>query len=377
MANDTSLARLEHAERLLAEVATATDAVELIDFAEAARVYAQQAKLGTASINHAQVVKLRAERRLADVVDQGQERGEIETAGGDRKSSTIMRPPHNDMSKLWADEQQRQKRKKSLAELHISPTRLKEARQIRDTFTDDDLEELAATKSKRDEEISRKQVLREARDRKTAERRAALNAEEPQVVDIGIVHIEHRDFREAEVGVQTADLIFTDPPYPAEFLPLWSDLGRQAAQWLKPGRFLMAYTGQYQLPEVMRRLGEHLEYVWTAAVVHDGAFFQMRATRTQVGWKPVLVYKAPGVWTPPWWVDVSDKGRREKGGHKWQQSEAEAAQWIEVLTNPGDLVVDPFLGAGTTAAAAKNLGRKFIGFDVDPLAVQTATDRVA
>lgn len=48
-----------------------------MDFAEAARVYAQQAKLGTASINHAQVVKLRAERKLADLVDEGQERGEI------------------------------------------------------------------------------------------------------------------------------------------------------------------------------------------------------------------------------------------------------------------------------------------------------------
>ena len=47
--------------------------------------------LGTAAINHATVIKVRAERRLADIVDAGQERGEIAVPGpgADVRSANI------------------------------------------------------------------------------------------------------------------------------------------------------------------------------------------------------------------------------------------------------------------------------------------------
>ena len=40
--------------------------------------------------------------------------------------------------------------------------------------------------------------------------------------------------------------------------------------------------------------------------------------------------------------------------------------FISLLTNPGELVVDPFLGSGTTAVAAQRLGRQVIGSELDP-----------
>ena len=39
-------------------------------------------------------------------------------------------------------------------------------------------------------------------------------------------------------------------------------------------------------------------------------------------------------------------------------------------TDEGDIVLDPFIGTGTTAIAAKKLGRKFIGIDIDPKYVE-------
>ena len=220
-----------------------------------------------------------------------------------------------------------------------------------------------------------KQAERAARDKATEEARAQADASPLATADM---RIEHRSLTFLEIEPGTADLVFTDPPYPAEFIPLWSDLGELAARALKPGGMLVAYSGQMFLPEAMSRLAVHLDYWWTYAITHVGAFFQLRARHTQVGWKPVLVYRKPGgADLPPWVNDIVTDGVREKSGHDWQQSEAEAGYWVERLTEPGSLVVDPFLGSGTTAAVCKRLGRRFIGCDVDPLAVARTKERVA
>jgi site-specific DNA-methyltransferase (adenine-specific) len=49
---------------------------------------------------------------------------------------------------------------------------------------------------------------------------------------------------------------------------------------------------------------------------------------------------------------------------------------IKLLTRPGDIVLDPFVGSGTTAVAAKKLGRHFIGIDINPDYCKYAEDRV-
>ncbi len=222
-------------------------------------------------------------------------------------------------------------------------------------------------------EIKRRK--REERERQKERDRANADASPLVTLDSEIRHCSLIDL---DLEPDSVDLFFTDPPYPHEYLPLWSDLGELAAKALKPGGLLVAYSGQMFLPEVMRRVEEHLPYWWMYSVTHVGAFFQLMARRTQVGWKPLVVYRKPGGKdSPPWVNDIVTEGRQEKTGHEWQQSEAEAAYWIDRLTSPGDLVVDPFLGSGTTAAVCKRLGRRFIGCDVDPLAVQRTKERVA
>ena len=50
---------------------------------------------------------------------------------------------------------------------------------------------------------------------------------------------------------------------------------------------------------------------------------------------------------------------------------------ILASTRPGDVVLDPFVGSGTTAMVADRLGRKFVGIELDPRSVKMAHERIA
>jgi site-specific DNA-methyltransferase (adenine-specific)/modification methylase len=52
-------------------------------------------------------------------------------------------------------------------------------------------------------------------------------------------------------------------------------------------------------------------------------------------------------------------------------------QLIEWGTNPGEVVLDPFMGVGSTAVAALQTGRRFIGIELDEAYVEAARRRVA
>lgn len=51
--------------------------------------------------------------------------------------------------------------------------------------------------------------------------------------------------------------------------------------------------------------------------------------------------------------------------------------FLNLLTRPGDVVLDPFIGSGSTAVACKKLGRHFIGYDINPEYCESARNRVA
>ena len=50
--------------------------------------------------------------------------------------------------------------------------------------------------------------------------------------------------------------------------------------------------------------------------------------------------------------------------------------FIKLFTQPGDLVLDPFLGSGSTAVAAQSLGRCFLGVEIKGEYVKLAEDRL-
>jgi len=74
------------------------------------------------------------------------------------------------------------------------------------------------------------------------------------------------------------------------------------------------------------------------------------------------------------WRRVYRQTERERRGLKNNDSYDEVCD-CGVATHPG-LVVDPFMGSGTTAAVALKLGRDFIGFDVNPDYVKIADERI-
>jgi site-specific DNA-methyltransferase (adenine-specific) len=63
--------------------------------------------------------------------------------------------------------------------------------------------------------------------------------------------------------------------------------------------------------------------------------------------------------------------------HSTQKPEALLYRILLASTNPGDLVLDPFFGTGTTGAVAKKLDRHFVGIEQDPGYIKIANERLA
>ncbi len=70
------------------------------------------------------------------------------------------------------------------------------------------------------------------------------------------------------------------------------------------------------------------------------------------------------------------KKRDGSKAHPTQKPEALLHRVILSSSNPGDLILDPFFGSGTTGAVAKKLGRDFVGIEKDPNYIKLATRRL-
>ncbi|MBT4770202.1 MAG: site-specific DNA-methyltransferase [Rhodospirillaceae bacterium] len=81
-----------------------------------------------------------------------------------------------------------------------------------------------------------------------------------------------------------------------------------------------------------------------------------------------------------WVIPLCTGGERlKKDGikaHPTQKPEALLYRIILAASNPGDLVLDPFFGTGTTGAVAKKLGRRYLGLERDPSYVALAEERL-
>ena len=61
---------------------------------------------------------------------------------------------------------------------------------------------------------------------------------------------------------------------------------------------------------------------------------------------------------------VAGTFKEREGFHGCQMPEQLLGRIIRISSNPGDLVIDPFAGSGTTLAVAKKLGRQYLGVEL-------------
>ncbi len=229
---------------------------------------------------------------------------------------------------------------------------------------------------------SKKSAFRALRQKQAIQQSLALKL---KLSSSTAVQLSCGDFRHlaASLPDNSIDLIFTDPPYSKEHIPLYGDLGALTARVLKDGGSLITYFPHYALPEILDLLRGHgkLGYYWIIPVKHNHGQGKARfhPKRIVIEGKQLLWFvkgkeraKVPSSYIH----DFIDSKGPDKTYHEWAQSPIEAHYCIENTTIEGATILDPFLGSGTTGLAALKLHRKFIGFEIDPDKFEIAQSRL-
>ena len=178
---------------------------------------------------------------------------------------------------------------------------------------------------------------------------------------------------------ESVDVILTDPPYIGEqYEAAYRVLADHAARVLRPSGFLVTYAGQYHLERTMQILaGAGLNWYWMVAQENNGPCTVVHCRNILARYKPILIYQKPPARPSPRMLFDRVNGRPSKKHHPWEQALGDSVTLLGALARPGAVVLDPFAGSGTSLLAAKLLGLRWIGFEVDPAHVVTARMRLA
>lgn len=182
------------------------------------------------------------------------------------------------------------------------------------------------------------------------------------------------------IADNSIDLIFTDPPYPREYLPCYQWLAWEAARVLKPGGFMFAMAGGYFLNKIysMFESVPAMSYFWEFHHRSNGDAPYIWPRFVVAKTKVILAYvKGDGLPRIKSVLSMFESTRKSKQFHHWGQDVESARYYIDCFSAEGDIVLDPFIGGGTTAVACGLIGRKCLAFDIDMSAVITSRDRVS
>jgi site-specific DNA-methyltransferase (adenine-specific) len=347
-----ALAEIDRGELLLAKAQSAEEAAQVAHAADALAKYLKKVKAGAVHQNRAAALATKARRKVGEFVGNNPEG----------------RPPKKRTLECTFSSVAR--------EAGVSKALVQQWHSLADAYSDADIDAAAAkaTEAQPPEEFTTSLLLTELKERATqtkkADREKELVAKVASMELAGFeeaCEIRHCSMRDLLASGIRPDAIITDPPYPKEYIPLYGEM----AELAKHVPLVAVMSPHAYLPEIFECMCKHLKYCWTIAWLMPGGIgasqWQVKAT---VYWKPILLFGE----VPKWFADVSssDVNAIDKRFHDWGQSESGMADLIDRLTEPGQLICDPFLGAGTTGVAAIKLKRRFIGCDIDASACETA-----
>jgi DNA modification methylase len=191
-----------------------------------------------------------------------------------------------------------------------------------------------------------------------------------------------------QIDAGTVDFILTDPPYIARYR---ARDGRSVpnddnAGWLQPSFAQMhrvlknnaCAISFYGWPKVDLffeawkkagfRIGGHI--VFRKRYASKTAFLQYRHEAAFLLIKGTPAYPASPL------PDVMDWTYTGNKLHPTQKSIHVLTPLIEAFSKPGDLVLDPFAGSGSTCVAAHRAGREYLGIELDTTHCATACSRI-
>lgn len=189
--------------------------------------------------------------------------------------------------------------------------------------------------------------------------------------DDGTVTIYHGDCR-ALLPQLSADFLLSDPPYGIDHTssPFW---GKRKivgdAQAFDPAPFL-------NYPKVIlfgaNHYAQHLpEGGWLVWNKRERVSRALPGSDAELAWTnctpQVRIYTH--VWMP-WGL------RDEPPYHPTQKPTALVRKWLQEFGADGETVLDPFMGSGTTLRAAKDLGRKAVGIEIEERYCELAASRL-
>lgn len=191
----------------------------------------------------------------------------------------------------------------------------------------------------------------------------------------------------AKLPAHSVDLIVTDPPYLVNYTPRdgRTVLNDDNERWmmpafsemyrlLKPDTFMVSFYGWHKVDRFMS--------AWRTAgfkpVAHLVLTKDYRSNSRLVGYRHECAYLLAKGHPEPEQVIDDVLPFRYTGNHLHPaQKPTEALRiLIEAFSRPGDLVLDPFAGSGSTLEAAKAAGRRFLGIEIDRQHAFTAFSRV-
>jgi site-specific DNA-methyltransferase (adenine-specific) len=209
---------------------------------------------------------------------------------------------------------------------------------------------------------------------------------------ITILHGDCRDL--LPIGARP-DVVLSDPPYAAQthegartgdgsralvdFAAVDVDLLRTVFALAAPHRWCVATMDWRHIADLERLPPTGLRFVRFGIWVKPNGAPQFTGDRPATGWEGVGILhaeSAPMAWNggghhAVWRVN------KENSAHPTGKPLALVERLCSLFSNPGELVLDPFMGSGTTLVAAKNLGRRAIGIEIEERYCEIAAKRLS